>query len=116
VHYYGDITYQHEAHLSGELVTQKGYRIDLTGHTCQVMHDIAAWPDQQVGFYRECGTSYNMSSYQVHTGTSTGMEPDTNNYWAIGIQFQPKGSDRHFVFNWESTHWYMDNTGNQRFR
>jgi hypothetical protein len=72
-------------------------------------------PDVQVGYFNECGTAYNANRYVVLDGSSTGMVKDAKNYVTMGIRFKPIGSDKDFVFNWESWHWCVNSNGDQWF-
>ncbi|SFR10544.1 hypothetical protein SAMN04488564_103420 [Lentzea waywayandensis] len=72
-------------------------------------------PDTQVGYFGECEKVYNQNFYGTNTGRSTGMVRDARNYVMVGIRFKPIGSDKDFVFNWESYHWYVNPNGDQWF-
>lgn len=106
---------QQEAVFDGYLKTRYGWKFDLKGHSCTVHHERPLLPDPQVGYFGEFGTLYNISQYDVLPGRSTGMVRDARNYVMVGMRFKPAGSDKDFVFNWESYHWYVDPSGNQWF-
>lgn len=115
VDYSTTVYHAQEAVFDGYMKTRYGWRFDLKGHSCTVHHERPLLPDTQVGYFGECGTLYNISQYDIFPGRSNGMVRDARNYVMVGLRFKPVGSDKDFVFNWESYHWYVDPSGNQWF-
>ena len=115
VDYNASIFNRQEVLFRGELKSRYGWRWDLNGHSCTVHHEIPLLPDTQVGYFGECERVYNKNFYATNTGRSTGMVKDARNYVMVGIRFKPIGSDKDFVFNWESYHWYVNPAGDQWF-
>ncbi|MFD4182893.1 hypothetical protein [Rhodococcus sp. NPDC058514] len=106
VEYNGSLYTRGEALFWGRISSENGKKFTIQNHSCEVYRDVPALPDYQAGFYKECGTAINTTSYNILDGVSTSFTPNANFYWRINLVLVPGEGNSPAQLHLPKSIWY----------